>query len=90
MFRAGSVSTTVCPSRILADSPAAVDFVDWWLWSIEWDGMTGGPRGAPRWPYRGGVLRQPNRLVEACRLLRSEWPQVAAAARPAEAEGGAR
>lgn len=79
VFRAGTVETTVCPSRLLAETPWAEDFVDWWLWSVEWDGMTGQPRGAPRWPFRGGLLRQPLRLVEACRLMRAEWPHVAPA-----------
>jgi hypothetical protein len=81
VFRAGTVATTVCPSRVLADNPAALEFVDWWLWSARWeidprDGERQ-PVGAPRWPFRGGLRRQPNRLVEACKLLSAEWPLVA-------------
>jgi hypothetical protein len=46
------------------------------VWSVGWDGMTGQPTGAPRWPFPGGLVRQPNRLVEACKLLRNEWAHV--------------
>jgi hypothetical protein len=71
---------------MLAEDPWALDFVEWWLWSVEWDGMTGEPRkGAPRWPFRGGVLRQPRRLIEACALLRAEWPKLER--RPVEGGG---
>ncbi len=67
---------TVCPSRLLAEAPWAEEFLEWWLWSVEWDSWSGMPSGAPRWPFRGGLLRQPRRLVQACKLLRAEWPHV--------------
>lgn len=67
---------TVCPSRLLREAEWAEEFLEWWTWSVPWDGATGMPLGAPRWPLRGGLLRQPSRLVQACKLLRSEWPYV--------------
>lgn len=78
MFRAGDVALTVCPSRTLADAGWAYELVDWWLWSVVWDGTTGMPSGPPRWPFRGGLIRQPARLVQAAKILRSEWPAVRA------------
>jgi hypothetical protein len=75
---------TVCPSRLLAENPWAEEFVDWWLWSVEWSSWNGMPSGAPRWPFPGGLLRQPHRLVQACKLLRAEWPQVKVASSGAE------
>ncbi len=77
MFSAGRqegkpprVAVTVCPSRLLAEEAWAEDFVEWWLWSVRWDG--GEPR-APAWPFPGGLRKQPRRVFEACRFLRSEW-----------------
>lgn len=67
---------TVCPSRLLADAPWAEEFLDWWLWSVRWDSSTGNPIGAPEWPLRGGLLKQPARLVHACKVLRAEWPYL--------------
>jgi hypothetical protein len=67
---------TVCPSRLLAEAQWAEEFLEWWIWSVRWDGMTGQPTSAPRWPFPGGLLRQPRRLVDACKLLRAEWPYV--------------
>jgi hypothetical protein len=54
--------------------------------------MTGQPSGAPRWPRRGGLLRQTNRLFQACQLLRAEWPRLSreaekTAAKPAKEAG---
>lgn len=68
-----SIAVTVCPSRLLAENRWAEEFLEWWMWSVRWDGMSGMPLGAPEWPRRGGLLRQPRRLVEACKLLRAEW-----------------
>ncbi len=70
-----SVAVTVCPSRLLAEAPWAEEFVEWWVWSIEWD-INGRPIGLPKWPLPGGLRRQPRRLFEACKLLRLEWPYV--------------
>ncbi len=75
-----SVAVTVCPSRLLRDAPWAEEFLEWWLWSVGWVG--GQPTGAPAWPFPGGVLRQPRRLVDACALLRDEWPYVQLATPP--------
>jgi hypothetical protein len=72
-----SVEVSVCPSRLMAEAPWALEFVEWWLWSVRWDGMSGSPSGAPRWPFKGGLKHQPRRLFEACKLLRAEWPSVA-------------
>src|SRR5512139_90312 len=70
------VAVTVCPSRLLAEAPWASEFVEWWMWSVRWDPSTGNPLGAPRWPFRGGLLRQPRRIFEACKVLAAEWPYV--------------
>lgn len=85
MYRAGSVDArgrhsvevSVCPSRLLADAPWALELIEWWMWSVRWDAMNGQPSGAPRWPFKGGLRRQPRRLFDACKLLRAEWPSVA-------------
>jgi hypothetical protein len=77
------VEVTVCPSRLLADAPWAEEFVEWWLWTVTW--QAGQPTGRPTWPFRGGLLRQPRRLVDACALLRDEWPYVRRAAPKPEA-----
>ena len=71
-----SLAVTVCPSRLLAGAVWAEDLLEWWIWSVRWDGTTGAPTSAPRWPFPGGLLRQPRRLVDACKLLRAEWPYV--------------
>ena len=75
---------SACPSRLLAESPWAEEFVEWWLWSVGW--RDGQPSGAPAWPFPGGLLRQPRRIVDACGLLRNEWPYVQRAqpAKPSE------
>lgn len=78
------VEVSVCPSRLLSDAPEAEEFVEWWLWSVRWDPQHGQPSGAPRWPFPGGLLRQPRRVFEAAKLLRSEWPQVGAKREPAK------
>ncbi len=54
----------------------AGDFVEWWTWSIRWDPLSSMPIGPPRWPFPGGLLRQPRRIFEACKLLKNEWPYV--------------
>jgi len=77
VFRAGKVALAVCPSRVLAEAGWATELIDWWMWSVTWDG-TGTPRGAPRWPFKGGLLRQPARLVQAVKILHAEWPSVRA------------
>ena len=50
--------------------------IDWFLLSTRIDGMSGQPSGPPRWPRRGGVMKQDNKLVEAFKLLRAEWPHI--------------
>jgi hypothetical protein len=52
------------------------ELLEWWIWSVRWDGMSGQPIGAPRWPRPGGLLRQPAWLLDAVKLLRYEWPHV--------------
>lgn len=79
-----SVEETVCPSRLLAEAPWAAELIDWWTWSVRWDGMSGQPFGPPVWPFPGGLLRQPNRLVQACKVLRAEWPNLQTRTRPQE------
>lgn len=70
------MATTVCPSRILSeDGGLARDTVEWWMLETQFDGMSG-QAGRPRWPYRGGFLRQPARLVEAVSILRAEWSAI--------------
>ena len=71
------MSVTVCPSRLLAESEAD-DVLSWWLESTPWDyGFSGAqPAGPPEWPYPGGWLAQPAKLVDAVRLLRAELPHV--------------
>jgi hypothetical protein len=39
--------------------------------------MSGAPSGPPEWPFPGGLLNQPARLVDEVDLLRSEWPHLA-------------
>lgn len=75
MYRAGDVKVTTCPSRLLSESGWAAELIDWWLWSVHWD-LRGMPIGPPRWPFKGGLLRQPAQLVQAVKILRSEWPNV--------------
>ena len=70
------MATTICPSRLLAeDDGAALETVEWWMMETAFDGMSGAP-GLTRWPRRGGMQRQPNRLVEAVRILRAEWNAI--------------
>lgn len=38
--------------------------------------MTGQPSGPPEWPLRGGMLKQPNKLVDAIAILRAELSYV--------------
>lgn len=70
------VSTTVCPGRLLAESPHLETILTWFVASGSWDGMSGTPSGPPEWPYRGGMLRQPGPLVDAVIILRDEFPYV--------------
>jgi hypothetical protein len=70
------LAVSICPSRLLAEATWAEEFLEWWVWSVKWDGMTGQPSGTPEWPFPGGLLRQPKRLVDACKILRAEWPYV--------------
>jgi len=78
------VAVAVCPSRLLADAPWAEEFVEWWLWSVGWE--QGQPVRAPAWPFPGGLLRQPRRLVDACGLMRNEWPYLQRAEAPKPTE----
>lgn len=67
-----AVATTICPSRLLSEDDGSVRHtLQWWLDETTFDGMSGAA-GPPRWPYRGGYLKQPARLVEAVRTLRGE------------------
>ena len=72
----------MCPSRTLAeDDGEAADVVRWWVASTRFDGMSGMPSGPPEWPFKGGILNQPGKLVDAVDLLRGEWSYVLGAAR---------
>jgi hypothetical protein len=62
------------------DDTDAIEVVDWWLSSTSFDPFSGQPLGPPEWPLKGGMFRQPAVLVEAVRLLRSEWAHVERAA----------
>ena len=63
----------MCPRRVLDDDPLDSEgFVDWWLEATDWDSMTGGP-GRVEWPFPGGLMKQPAKLVQAVNLLRIEW-----------------
>ncbi len=65
----------MCPSRLLADAPWAREFVDWWVTSLRFDGMSAAPH-LTAWPFRGGVLRQPAPIVEAHKILTQEWARL--------------
>ena len=82
------LSLTECPSRALAD-PEVERVVWWWLQSVPWTVGLGGavPAGPPEWPRRGGLLRQPARLVEAATILRDEWAHVMAPSAKGAARG---
>jgi hypothetical protein len=70
------MATTICPSRLLTDDGGlARDTVEWWILETQFDGMSG-QAGRSRWPYPGGYLCQPARLVEAVTLLRGEWSVI--------------
>jgi hypothetical protein len=43
------------------------------------------PSGMPEWPYPGGMLRQPARLVDAVRILQAEMQHIATARGKGEA-----
>lgn len=60
---------------MLAESDA-LDVLNWVLGSCPWDGMSGKPAGPPEWPFRGGYLRQPNRLVTLYEQCRAEFSFV--------------
>lgn len=71
------MEVNVCPARLLEeDDGEAIELVQWWLSTTHWEPMSGTPIGSPEWPYQGGELRQPNRLVEAVRLLKAEWSHL--------------
>jgi len=76
------MATTVCPSRLLTeDGGLARDTVEWWMLETDFTpvaGLGGGSVivGKTRWPYPGGYLCQPARLIEAVTLLRGEWPII--------------
>ncbi len=89
MFRAGGVTTTVCPSRVLEDAPWAVEFVDWWLLCAKWGEMTGAPIGMREWPFPGGALRQPAPIIRACQVLLAEFAEVKRAGQQ-DGEGSSR
>lgn len=55
--------------------PDAIEVVEWWLEATTFDGFTGAA-SPPEWPFPGGPLRQPAKLVAAARVLRSEWPHI--------------
>lgn len=54
-----------------------MDTVRWWLATTPFDGFAGAPAGPPEWPFPGGQLHQPGKLVEAVDVLRAEWNQLA-------------
>lgn len=63
----------------MASDPEVAQVVWWWLQSVPWAvGGLGGviPAGPPEWPRRGGLLRQPARLVDAVAVLFAEWSHV--------------
>lgn len=76
------MATTVCPSRLLSeDGGLARETVEWWMLETDFvpvAGLGGGTlvTGRTRWPYPGGYLRQPARLIAAVNLLRSEWSTI--------------
>lgn len=70
------METTVCASRILAEDPDTESAIDWFLWSMDVDPFTGRVRGIREWPKRGGILRQPAKLVSVADLLIGEWAYV--------------
>lgn len=63
----------MCPSRIIKEAPWTLELMDWWYFSSTFDGLSGQPAGPPDWPYPGGYARQPNKLIQAVKLLRIEW-----------------
>ncbi len=64
------------------EDSGALEAFDWWLGSSPFNGTTGGPSGPPEWPGYDdspgvvGMLRQPNRLVEAVHILRSGFARA--------------
>lgn len=42
------------------------------LGSSQWDAMNGRLVGPPEWPFEGGYLRQPARLVSLAETVRAE------------------
>jgi hypothetical protein len=66
------VSVTACPSRLLAEEPELEELLAWYVESSPWAGMSAVPSGPPQWPYPGGYLNQPARLVAAVQRIRAE------------------
>jgi hypothetical protein len=86
------IETKVCPIRLMEMVPDEVmEALDWFLWSVELNPMTGRPTGIREWPCRGGVLRQPAKLVEVAELLKNEFPYLPQfAAKPQQPKGRGR
>lgn len=63
------------------DDGDALDTVQWWLTTTRFDGFVGAPAGPPEWPFPGGELRQPGKLVDAVEVLRTEWGHLPRATR---------
>jgi hypothetical protein len=60
--------------------------LDWWLNSSPFNGMSGAPSGPPEWSRRGGIMRQPNRLVQMVGFFRSAYPKLQTIRQEREAE----
>ncbi len=50
-----------------------MDAFEWWISESPFNGMSGAPSGPPRWPRSGGVMRQPNRIVQAVSFFRHAY-----------------
>lgn len=90
------IETRVCPGRAITEGGPilregnARAVLDWWLMESTFDGFSGQPNGPPRWPRKGGMLRQDAKRVEAVMLLRSEWAFWSARlSKPDESAGSA-
>ncbi len=53
-----------------------LDAVEWWRCTTPFEGFGGQPIGPPEWPFPGGMLNQPNEVVEAAMVLRQEWGHI--------------
>lgn len=60
----------------MVEDTGADDALDWWLNSAPFNGMSGAPSGPPKWERRGGIMRQPNRMVQAASFFRTAYVKL--------------